>query len=104
MKHYLVYITAPHKEVAKTIGRTLVEDRLAACVNIIENMTSLYWWEGKINEDSEVVLLAKTRESLVESLIAKTKILHPYECPCVVALPIEGGNQDFFAWMNKCLS
>jgi periplasmic divalent cation tolerance protein len=96
----MVYMTMESPEQARTIGRALVEDRLAACVNIVEGMTSLYWWQGKIDEGHETILIAKTRAELVPRLTDKVKAMHSYSCPCVVSLPIEGGNQAFIDWIE----
>ncbi|MEE8284469.1 MAG: divalent-cation tolerance protein CutA [Alphaproteobacteria bacterium] len=96
-----VYITAASREEALTIGRAVVEARLAACANVLPGVTSIYWWEGSRQEDSEVVLILKTRQDLVDQVVAKVKELHSYECPCVVALPIIGGNKDFLDWIAK---
>ncbi len=97
----LIYVTARNKDEARHVGRALVESRLAACVNIIDGMNSMYWWNGRVQDDSEAVLIAKTKESLVPELVAKVKELHSYECPCVVAVPILGGNADFLNWVAK---
>lgn len=99
-KFNFVYITAKNQAEAKAIGRRLVEERLAACANIINNMESFYWWEGKVQNGQEVVLIVKTKEDLVPELIAKVKSLHSYECPCVVSLPIVDGNKEFLDWIN----
>ena len=96
-----VYMTTSDKTEALKIGRTLVEERLVACVNVIDNMTSVYWWEGKIEDSAEAVLIAKTKESLVEAVINRVKELHSYSCPCVVALPIQDGNADYLEWIEK---
>lgn len=101
MKFNLVYITAKDKVEAKKIGRQLVKERLAACVNIIEEMNSLYWWEGKIQDDQEAILIAKTKESLVKELIEKVKSLHSYTTPCIISLPILDANKDYLDWLNK---
>ena len=94
-----IYITAPSAGLAQSIGRTLVEERLAACVNILENMSSLFWWEGRIDEAREAVLIAKTRSDLVPDLIARVKALHSYTVPCVVALRVIEGNPDFLKFL-----
>lgn len=94
-----VYITTAGMEEARRIGRALVEARLAACVNILDGMSSIYWWEGEIEEGRETVLIAKTRADLVERLTAKVRELHGYDCPCIVALPISGGNPAFLEWI-----
>jgi periplasmic divalent cation tolerance protein len=95
-----VYITAGSFEAAKNIGHALVANRLAACVNILENMHSLYWWEGRVQEDKEVVLVAKSTVDKVNSLMEKVKELHPYQCPCILSLAVENGNPDFFDWIR----
>ncbi len=95
----LIYITTASREEAQRIGRALVEERLAACVNILGGMKSLYWWEGEVSEGDETVLIAKTRLSLVDELTARVKALHSYSCPCVISIPLEGGNPDYLAWI-----
>ena len=101
MKFNLVYMTCRDKAEAKAIGNDLVAERLAACVNIIDGMNSLYWWQGKVEEGQEAVLLAKTKESLVPELVKKVKSLHSYDCPCVISLPISDGNPDFLDWIKR---
>lgn len=96
----LVYVTVPDPEAARRIGRALVEQRLAACANIIGGMRSVYRWEGQIEEDSEAVLIAKTREALVPALTETVRSLHSHDVPCVVALPITGGNRAFIEWIE----
>ena len=95
----LIYITAGSMEEARTIGNKLVSDRLAACVNIIDNVSSMYWWEGEIQDDKEVILIAKTKESLVPELVEKARSMHSYSCPCIVSLPILDGNRAFLDWV-----
>jgi periplasmic divalent cation tolerance protein len=97
----LIYITTKDKAEAERIGRALLEERLVACINIIDPMSSLYWWDGKIESASESLLIAKTRVALVERVIAAVKERHSYECPCVVSLPIQTGNPDFLAWIAR---
>lgn len=94
-----VYITTESMEEARRIGRALVEARLAACVNILAGMTSMYWWKGEIQDGRETVLIAKTRAHLLAALTDKVKELHGYDCPCIVALPITGGNPEFLDWI-----
>ena len=95
----LIYITTGTLEEARAIGRELVSSRLAACANIIHDINSIYWWDGKIQDDREVLLIAKTKESLVPALIEKVKSMHSYECPCIVSLPILDGNKAFLDWV-----
>lgn len=97
----LVYVTVGGETEARDIGRALVETRLAACVNIHGPVQSLYRWDGAIQEDTEVVLIAKTRESLVPNLTQKVLALHSYDCPCIVAIPVSGGNPAFLNWVME---
>lgn len=94
-----VYITASSVEEAEIIGRNLVSRKLAACVNIIDGMKSIYHWEGKIETGNEVILIAKTKEALVDELTENVKALHSYKCPCIVSLQIRSGNTDFLRWV-----
>ena len=94
------YITAGSREEALAIGRALVEERLAACANILDGMTSIYHWRGAIEEAKEAVLIVKTRAALVEPLTERVRALHSYDCPCVVALPITDGNPAYLAWIE----
>ena len=100
MAESIIYVTCKNMKEADDIGTVLVERRLAACVNILPGMNSIYWWEGKVERAEEVVLIAKTRESLVAELTGAVKAIHGYEVPCVVAFPITGGNPDFLAWIR----
>ena len=96
-----VYMTAGSKEEANAIGRCLVEEKLAACVNIIDGMTSIYRWEGKLESASETVVIAKTMSETVEALTERVKALHSYDCPCIVKLALQGGNHDFLSWIEE---
>jgi len=96
----LIYVTASSEDEALTIGRTIVAERLAACANIVPGMRSIYWWQGKIDDGAETVLILKTRATLTGQVVARVKALHSYTCPCVVALPIEAGNQAFLDWID----
>ena len=98
---YWVYMTAADKDEARAIGRGLLEARLAACVNIIDHMSSMYWWQGEIQEDGETILIAKTRKAHFPALMEKVKALHSYECPCIIALPIRDGFPDYLQWLAK---
>ena len=101
MAYCLVYMTAETVEEARALGRALVEARLAACANVIPGMIPIFWWEGAVQEGSEAVLIAKTRRDLLDDLTAFVKAEHGYDCPCVVALPIEAGNPDFLDWIGS---
>ena len=96
-----VYMTAGSVEEAKSIGQILVGQNLAACVNLLENMTSIYKWEEKLEESQEVIMIAKTRKSLMPKLIEKVNSIHSYDCPCILELPVQGGNSDFLSWIES---
>lgn len=97
MEPVFLYITADTPEEAAA----LVEERLAACVNILGGITSFYWWEGEVQQGAETALIAKTRAGLTAAITERIKGLHGYTCPCVVSLPISGGNEDFLAWIGE---
>jgi len=96
----LVLCTCPDTESAATIARALVEERLAACVNRVPGLTSVYRWQGEIHEDSEVLLLIKTRSELFEALRARLVALHPYDTPEVIALEIGAGHAPYLEWLR----
>jgi len=96
-----VYMTAGSVEEAKEICQILVRQDLAACVNLLENITSIYNWEDKLEESQEVIMIAKTRKTLMAKLIETVKIHHSYDCPCILELPIQGGNPDFLSWIES---
>lgn len=95
-----IYMTAGKLEEAQKIGRELVASRLAACVNLFPHMNSIYIWDGKLQEESEVVMIAKTTEARVSDLIARVKSLHSYSCPCIVSLKVEDGFPPFLEWVS----
>jgi periplasmic divalent cation tolerance protein len=94
-----VYTTYPSVVEAEKAGRTLVESRLAACVNILPGMVSHYRWEGAVERGEEAVMLIKTRASLAEPVRAAVKASHPYDTPAIVVLPVESVDQTYFAWI-----
>lgn len=101
MPAVIAYITTPDRDEALRIGRALLADRLAACVNILEGMHSVYWWKGALEESRECVLLVKSMADRKEAIIARVRELHGYEVPCVVFLPLEGGNPEYLAWIER---
>ena len=101
MTAFFVYITASDTSEATRIGRALVEDRLAACANVINGMTSIYRWQDEICEDAEAVLIAKTSGDKITALTERVKALHSYDCPCIAALPITDGNPAFLNWIEE---
>jgi periplasmic divalent cation tolerance protein len=101
MAAVLVYVTASSRDEAVRIARSVVEERLAACANILSDIASFYWWEGAVQEEREVALILKTRPERVDALIARVRELHGYTVPCIVALPIEKGNPAFLEWICR---
>ncbi len=99
----VVLITTPNEDVAAKIAEALVAEHLAACVNILPSITSVYRWEGALQRDSEILLIVKTRQALLQSkLIPRVKALHPYDVPEVIALPITAGAADYLNWLAEC--
>ena len=99
MKINFVYMTAASKDEATKIAKELVTARLAACVNILDNMNSFYLWQGEIQDDAEVIMIAKTTEDRIPELIEKVRSMHSYDCPCIVSLPVSSGYQPFLDWI-----
>lgn len=99
---FLVYMTASTPEEAEHLAADLVEQRLAAGVNILAPMRSVYRWKGAVRRSGEVPLLAQTDGSRLEALTARVRALHSYETPCVIAVPIAAGDEDFLAWIAEC--
>ena len=97
----LLYVICGSLAEAEEVGRKVVEDRLAACANIIDGMRSVYRWEGQVESGREVVLLLKTRSARAGDLGARVRDLHSYEVPCVIELPIESGSEDYLDWIVR---
>ncbi|MGE5850182.1 MAG: divalent-cation tolerance protein CutA [Candidatus Methylomirabilota bacterium] len=96
----VVLVTCPGRKVGETIGRTLIQERLAACVNVVPNLTSIYRWEEKIHREAETLLIIKTRRIRLPALIRRVRGLHPYTVPEIVALPLVGGSAPYLAWLR----
>ena len=102
MSEYSVcFITASSAQEARNLAYQLVQSGVAACVNQVPGVTSVYTWKGKVEESQEILLIAKTRTNHVQGLIDKVKELHTYDVPEVIALPIHGGNPDYLRWINE---
>ncbi|MBD2137781.1 divalent-cation tolerance protein CutA [Anabaena sp. FACHB-1237] len=99
MEFIFVYVTCKDRAEALNIGKAVVEARLAACANIIDGMDIIYWWNSELQVEKEAILIMKSRRDLFAELTEKVKSVHSYEAPCVVALPIEQGNQDYLNWL-----
>jgi periplasmic divalent cation tolerance protein len=94
-----VYMTAGSLEDALALARALVEEGLAACVNVLPEAVSVYRWQGTVQTEAEVVLLAKTRAALFADLAARVRQLHEYDVPCIVALPLADGDDGYLSWL-----
>ena len=97
----VVFMTASSHEEAENIAENLVSHKLAACVNILPNMKSFYWWDDKVCKDDELLLVAKIKTSLFKDLEKAVKKLHSYDVPEIILLPIENGSNTYLQWMEK---
>ncbi len=100
----IVYITFPDADLAQKTGKILVEEGLAACVNIYPSVNSIYKWQGQICQESELVLLAKTRVNLVARLMQRVKELHSYDCPPMLSIVVDEASADYEDWLFKALA
>jgi periplasmic divalent cation tolerance protein len=97
----VVFITTANAEEAQRIADVLLSERKAACINIVPNVSSLFWWQGKLESAEESLLIVKTKASVLDDVISLVKKHHGYDVPEVIALPIIGGSQDYLEWMDK---
>jgi periplasmic divalent cation tolerance protein len=100
-EYIIVFITAPNEKEAVFISRTIVGERLAACVNIIPSVRSIYSWQGRIEDGQEILLIVKTKKSLFERLQARVKELHSYEVPEIIGLPVVEGSKEYLEWLGQ---
>ena len=103
MAYIVVLMTASSKEEAVKIVRALLEERLITCANIMDPVSSLFWWQGKIQEEKEVLAIMKSSESLFGKLSQRVMELHSYDVPEILALPIIEGSSSYLEWMKSCL-
>ena len=101
MPSIVVYVTVPNREAGKKLADSIVREKLAACVNIVPGIESVYEWEGKVQTDSEELLIIKTRQSLLDALTEHVKANHEYDVPEVIALPILGGSLQYLEWVKN---
>ncbi len=102
MNHYIQVVTSVGSRTdAQAIARTLVERRLAGCVQVVGPITSTYWWEGKVEEAEEYLCLIKTRQDMFTTLEATIASLHPYDVPEILALPVSAGSQRYLDWLKS---
>ena len=97
----VVFITAPSSASAEKISRGLLDAKLAACAGMIKGVRSLFWWEGKVNKANEVLIICKTRKSLIAELTKYVRRHHEYQIPEIIAVPIVGGNPDYLNWVKE---
>jgi periplasmic divalent cation tolerance protein len=95
----VIFVTAPDGQFAEGLARRLVEERLAACVNIVPGLRSVFWWEGEVQESEEVLLLLKARREDVDAVAERVRGLHPYEVPEVIAAEIVAGLDVYLSWV-----
>ncbi|MGD0281715.1 MAG: divalent-cation tolerance protein CutA [Dissulfurispiraceae bacterium] len=101
MDAIVIYITAPNEEMGAKLARTLVEERLAGCVNIIKPVRSIYRWQENIEDDTEVLMIVKTQKNLFASLNSRVKELHSYSVPEVIAVPVVDGSEEYLKWLEE---
>lgn len=100
MNALFVYITTPDVKTARNLAERLVNERLCACANILPVMESFYWWRGAVEHSHETVLICKTTQEVWPSFERRARDLHPYDTPCIVALPLERGYAPFMQWIG----
>jgi periplasmic divalent cation tolerance protein len=97
----VVLSTAPKEEEAVRIAKTLVDERLVACVNVVPGVRSIYRWEGQVHDDAELLMVMKTTSDKRDAVVARLKELHSYTCPEAIALPTGGGSADYLTWVRE---
>lgn len=100
-EHVVILVTTATLEDAQQIGGSLLEQRQAACVNIIPGVVSRFWWQGKLDTAQESLLIIKTRAGKLPEIIDSVKRMHRYDVPEIIALPVVGGNPDYLNWIDK---
>lgn len=100
MSEIIIYVTAPDAQEAKKIAKILLEDRLVACANILPPHQSLYRWEGAVQDETEVVMILKSRADLFDKIEEKIKMHHSYDVPCIVSWPVGQGHGPFLEWVR----
>lgn len=96
----VVFVTVPNQDIAATLAKALVQDRLVACVNILPGVRSIYAWQGKLCDDAELLCVLKTRLALFPALRERVVAMHPYEVPEVIAVPLRAGHEPYLAWLR----
>jgi|WetSurMetagenome_2_1015567.scaffolds.fasta_scaffold246479_2 periplasmic divalent cation tolerance protein len=97
----MIYVTTSSILESKKIARKLIEEKIAACVNIVPTIDSIYLWKGEIEEDSESIMFIKTRNEFVETLIKRIEEIHSYEIPCILEFKVDNGSENYFRWIDS---
>src|SRR4030067_2820569 len=103
-EYCIILITAGSAEEGERIAGSLVDNHLAACVNVVPSVKSVFFWEGKTDQQSEVLLIAKSRKALLDQIIDHVKKIHSYSVPEVIAIPVIGGSEDYLRWVEETTS
>ena len=103
-KYFLVLVTASDMKVARKLAKVALAEKLIACANLVPKVESLYWWKGKIESGSEVLMILKTQKSHLKALETLILARHPYETPEFLVLPVSGGNRKYLAWLSGALN
>ena len=101
--HLVIFITASHKDEAQKIAQALIAKRLAACVNIVEHVASVFWWEGKVDNATEALLVVKSKKEKFNRIVKLVKSLHSYVVPEIIALPIVAGEKNYLKWLDESI-
>ena len=101
--HIIIFITASGKREAKNIAQQLIKNKLAACVNIIDKIESLFWWQGKVDRAKETLLVIKSRKEKLTKIVKLVKSIHSYQVPEIIALPIIAGYEPYLRWIDESL-
>lgn len=104
MEFIVILITASSMEEGEKIAGSLVENRMVACVNVVPSVKSFFFWEGKPAQESEVLLIAKSRRSLLDKIVEHVKKIHSYKVPEIIALPVIGGSEEYLKWVEASTS
>ena len=99
--YIVVFVTAKDAKQAQKIAAGLIRGRLAACVNVVKDIKSIFWWEGSVDQSDEALLIIKSRKTLLKKIIRKVKELHSYQLPEIIALPIIDGSKDYLKWIGE---
>lgn len=99
--HIVVLVTAKDTDEAQMISRKLLDEKLVACVNIVKGVRSLFWWQGKVDQADEALLVIKTQQARFPEIVNSVKSAHSYDVPEIIALPIIDGNKDYLTWIDE---